>query len=131
MSKGLLCCSQAEPLWVPLEFCRYHHTAPINSFFSLRESLAMLAERVSGSRLAGEYQQCPWGLEGPWVPGDPGSSRDLLSALCPQGLENSWERHRANCTRLCQGLLAMGLELFVEEEVGAGQAHHHHRVGGT
>ncbi|RMC02306.1 hypothetical protein DUI87_21474 [Hirundo rustica rustica] len=56
---------------------RYHHTAPINSFFSLREGLAVLAEL---------------------------------------GLENSWERHRANCTRLCQGLLDMGLELFVEEE---------------
>ncbi|XP_038002419.1 serine--pyruvate aminotransferase isoform X2 [Motacilla alba alba] len=56
---------------------RYHHTAPINSFFSLREGLAMLAEL---------------------------------------GLESSWERHRANCTQLCQGLLDMGLELFVEEE---------------
>ncbi|XP_054138958.1 alanine--glyoxylate aminotransferase [Melozone crissalis] len=57
---------------------RYHHTAPINSFFSLREGLALLAER---------------------------------------GLESSWERHRANCSLLCQGLLGMGLELFVEEEV--------------
>ncbi|XP_064241011.1 alanine--glyoxylate aminotransferase [Passer domesticus] len=56
---------------------RYHHTAPINSFFSLREGLALLAEL---------------------------------------GLENSWERHRANCTLLCRGLLDMGLELFVEEE---------------
>ncbi|XP_027753454.1 serine--pyruvate aminotransferase isoform X2 [Empidonax traillii] len=57
---------------------RYHHTAPINSFFSLREGLAMLAEI---------------------------------------GLESSWERHRANCARLCQGLLNLGLELFVKEEV--------------
>ncbi|XP_054495534.2 alanine--glyoxylate aminotransferase [Molothrus aeneus] len=56
---------------------RYHHTAPINSFFSLREGLALLAEL---------------------------------------GLESSWERHRANCSLLCQGLLDMGLELFVEEE---------------
>ncbi|NXL96769.1 SPYA protein, partial [Tyrannus savana] len=56
---------------------RYHHTAPINSFFSLREGLAMLAEI---------------------------------------GLETSWERHRANCARLCQGLLSLGLELFVKEE---------------
>ncbi|XP_058700469.1 alanine--glyoxylate aminotransferase isoform X2 [Poecile atricapillus] len=56
---------------------RYHHTAPINSFFSLREGLAMLAEL---------------------------------------GLENSWKRHQANCAQLCQGLLDMGLELFVEEE---------------
>ncbi|XP_027753453.1 serine--pyruvate aminotransferase isoform X1 [Empidonax traillii] len=56
---------------------RYHHTAPINSFFSLREGLAMLAEI---------------------------------------GLESSWERHRANCARLCQGLLNLGLELFVKEE---------------
>ncbi|XP_032554278.1 serine--pyruvate aminotransferase isoform X2 [Chiroxiphia lanceolata] len=56
---------------------RYHHTAPINSFFSLREGLAMLAEI---------------------------------------GLESSWERHRANCTKLCQGLLSLGLELFVKEE---------------
>uniref|UniRef100_A0A8C6JGS0 Alanine--glyoxylate aminotransferase n=1 Tax=Melopsittacus undulatus TaxID=13146 RepID=A0A8C6JGS0_MELUD len=31
---------------------RYHHTAPISSFFSLREGLAMLAELVSGSRQA-------------------------------------------------------------------------------
>lgn len=69
-SKGLLCCSQAEPLWVPLEFCRYHHTAPINSFFSLREGLAILAELVSGTRQAGENQQCLWGLEQRWVPGD-------------------------------------------------------------
>ncbi|XP_010071457.1 PREDICTED: serine--pyruvate aminotransferase [Pterocles gutturalis] len=59
-------------------FCRYHHTAPINSFFSLREGLAMLAE---------------------------------------MGLESSWERHRANCARLCQGLRNLGLELFVKEEV--------------
>ncbi|NWQ65625.1 SPYA protein, partial [Neopipo cinnamomea] len=56
---------------------RYHHTAPINSFFSLREGLAMLAET---------------------------------------GLEKSWERHQANCARLCQGLLNLGLELFVKEE---------------
>ncbi|NXJ80077.1 SPYA protein, partial [Trogon melanurus] len=56
---------------------RYHHTAPINSFFSLREGLAMLAEL---------------------------------------GLENSWERHRANCAQLCQGLCDLGLELFVKEE---------------
>uniref|UniRef100_A0A8B9TS91 Alanine--glyoxylate aminotransferase n=1 Tax=Anas platyrhynchos TaxID=8839 RepID=A0A8B9TS91_ANAPL len=55
----------------------YHHTAPINSFFSLREGLAMLAE---------------------------------------MGLESSWERHRANCTLLCQGLRELGLELFVKEE---------------
>ncbi|XP_027641663.1 serine--pyruvate aminotransferase isoform X2 [Falco rusticolus] len=59
------------------ELRRYHHTAPINSFFSLREGLAMLAEL---------------------------------------GLENSWERHRANCTQLCQGLCDLGLELFVKEE---------------
>lgn len=32
-----------------LGFCRYHHTAPINSFLSLREGLAMLAELVSGA----------------------------------------------------------------------------------
>ncbi|GAB0193330.1 serine--pyruvate aminotransferase [Grus japonensis] len=56
---------------------RYHHTAPINSFFSLREGLAMLAEL---------------------------------------GLESSWERHRANCAQLCQGLCDLGLELFVKEE---------------
>ncbi|NWQ96496.1 SPYA protein, partial [Burhinus bistriatus] len=56
---------------------RYHHTAPINSFFSLREGLAMLVEL---------------------------------------GLESSWERHRANCTQLCQGLRDLGLELFVKEE---------------
>ncbi|NXC72472.1 SPYA protein, partial [Anhinga anhinga] len=56
---------------------RYHHTAPINSFFSLREGLAMLVEL---------------------------------------GLESSWERHRANCAQLCQGLRNLGLELFVKEE---------------
>ncbi|XP_061861963.1 alanine--glyoxylate aminotransferase [Colius striatus] len=56
---------------------RYHHTAPINSFFSLREALAMLAEL---------------------------------------GLESSWERHRANCAQLCQGLRDLGFELFVKEE---------------
>ncbi|XP_065700640.1 alanine--glyoxylate aminotransferase isoform X2 [Patagioenas fasciata] len=56
---------------------RYHHTAPINSFFSLREGLAMLVEL---------------------------------------GLESSWERHRANCAQLCQGLRDLGLELFVKEE---------------
>ncbi|KAM6063301.1 alanine--glyoxylate aminotransferase [Chlamydotis macqueenii] len=55
----------------------YHHTAPINNFFSLREGLAMLAE---------------------------------------MGLESSWERHRANCAKLCQGLRDLGLELFVKEE---------------
>ncbi|XP_025965171.2 alanine--glyoxylate aminotransferase [Dromaius novaehollandiae] len=55
----------------------YHHTAPINSFFSLREGLAMLAEL---------------------------------------GLESLWERHRANCTYLCEGLQDLGLELFVKEE---------------
>uniref|UniRef100_A0A8C3TVF5 Alanine--glyoxylate aminotransferase n=1 Tax=Catharus ustulatus TaxID=91951 RepID=A0A8C3TVF5_CATUS len=52
-----------------------------------------------------------WGCDG-----EPRSSRDLLCPLCPQGLESSWERHRANCTQLCQGLLDMGLQLFVEEE---------------
>ncbi|XP_008499070.2 serine--pyruvate aminotransferase isoform X1 [Calypte anna] len=56
---------------------RYHHTAPTNSFFSLREGLSMLAEL---------------------------------------GLESSWERHRASCAQLCQGLRDMGLELFVKEE---------------
>ncbi|XP_062438919.1 alanine--glyoxylate aminotransferase [Rhea pennata] len=56
----------------------YHHTAPVNSFFSLREGLAMLVE---------------------------------------QGLENSWERHQANCTYLCKGLQDLGLELLVKEEV--------------
>ncbi|NXE03799.1 SPYA protein, partial [Lophotis ruficrista] len=56
----------------------YHHTAPINNFFSLREGLAILAE---------------------------------------MGLESSWERHRANCAKLCQGLRDLGLELFVKEEV--------------
>ncbi|XP_071607750.1 alanine--glyoxylate aminotransferase isoform X2 [Heliangelus exortis] len=64
----------------PISFsqrARYHHTAPTNSFFSLREGLAMLAEL---------------------------------------GLESSWERHRASCAQLCQGLRDMGLELFVKEE---------------
>lgn len=51
-------------------------------------------------------------------------SQDLLPLLCPQGLETSWERHRANCAKLCQGLCDLGLELFVKEEVGAGRAHH-------
>lgn len=81
----------------------------------------MLAELVSATRQAREHQQCPW------VPGDAWQQQG--PALCPQGLENSWERHRANCTQLCQGLLDMGLELFVEEEVGAEQAHQHHRAG--
>lgn len=47
-------------------------------------------------------------------------SNDLLHPLCPQGLENSWEQHRANCAQLCQGLRDLGLELFVKEEVGYG-----------
>lgn len=62
------CCAAAElkpSLRVPPGFCRYHHTAPINSFFSLREGLAVLAELVSGTRQAGQHQQCPWGLEEP------------------------------------------------------------------
>ncbi|XP_010282452.1 PREDICTED: serine--pyruvate aminotransferase [Phaethon lepturus] len=71
---------RAEPARVPLGFCRYHHTAPINSFFS------------------------------------PARGRDLLPPLRPQGLESSWERHRANCAQLCQGLRDLGLELFVKEE---------------
>ncbi|NXE19359.1 SPYA protein, partial [Ardeotis kori] len=84
----------------------YHHTAPINNFFSLREGLAILAEMVSGTRQAGGHQQ----YQG-------AGSRDFLPPLCPQGLESSWERHRANCAKLCQGLRDLGLELFVKEEV--------------
>lgn len=45
--------SSAKCTQLPLGFCRYHHTAPINSFFSLREGLAMLAELVSGAGQAG------------------------------------------------------------------------------
>lgn len=59
----------------------------------------------------------------------PVRNREFLCPLCPQGLESSWQRHRANCAQLCQGLLDMGLELFVEEEVGAGPGQHHHRGG--
>nr|XP_009506790.1 PREDICTED: LOW QUALITY PROTEIN: serine--pyruvate aminotransferase [Phalacrocorax carbo] len=77
-STGVLQPLEGLPLEGLGELChRYHHTAPINSFFSLREGLAMLAEL---------------------------------------GLESSWERHRANCTQLCQGLCNLGLELFVKEE---------------
>ena len=107
----------AEPAWVPRGFCRYHHTAPINSFFSLREGLAMLAEQVSDTGQAGVHRQHWWGLGS-------GGCQDLLPLLCPQGLESSWERHRTNCAQLCQGLQDLGLQLFVKEEVGAGQAHH-------
>lgn len=115
--------TSAKCTQLPLGFCRYHHTAPINSFFSLREGLAMLAELVSRADQAGGHQQCWWGLGEWWVPG---GCRDLLCPpLCPQGLESSWERHRANCAQLCQGLRDLGLELFVKEEVGVGRAHHH------
>lgn len=115
--------SSAKCTQLPLGFCRYHHTAPINSFFSLREGLAMLAELVSGAGQAGGHRQCWWGLGEWWVPG---GCRDILCPpLCPQGLESSWERHRANCAQLCQGLQDLGLELFVKEEVGVGRAHHH------
>uniref|UniRef100_A0A8C0HB28 Alanine--glyoxylate aminotransferase n=1 Tax=Chelonoidis abingdonii TaxID=106734 RepID=A0A8C0HB28_CHEAB len=37
----------------------YHHTAPINSFFSLREGLAILAEQVSNGRRHSD--QAGWG----------------------------------------------------------------------
>lgn len=59
----------AEPVRAPLGFCRYHHTAPINSFFSLREGLAMLAELVSDARQAGGHRQCWWGSGERWAPG--------------------------------------------------------------
>ncbi|XP_009582242.1 PREDICTED: LOW QUALITY PROTEIN: serine--pyruvate aminotransferase, partial [Fulmarus glacialis] len=52
-----------------------------------------------------------WGCDG-----EPRRCQDLLPPFCPQGLESSWERHRANCTQLCQGLRDLGLELFVKEE---------------
>uniref|UniRef100_H9H1G9 Alanine--glyoxylate aminotransferase n=1 Tax=Meleagris gallopavo TaxID=9103 RepID=H9H1G9_MELGA len=42
--------------------------------------------------------------------------REALAMLAEQGLENSWEQHRAVSTRLCQGLQDLGLELFVKEE---------------
>ncbi|XP_031452351.1 serine--pyruvate aminotransferase [Phasianus colchicus] len=42
--------------------------------------------------------------------------REALAILAEQGLENSWEQHQAVCTRLCQGLQDLGLELFVKEE---------------
>ncbi|KAM6258395.1 alanine--glyoxylate aminotransferase isoform 1-T2 [Porphyrio hochstetteri] len=97
---------------------RYHHTAPINSFFSLREGLAMLAELVRGTRQGREggssHASGTWDSSGCLE--DPTGSRDLLPLVCLQGLESSWERHRANCTRLCQGLQDLGLELFVKEE---------------
>lgn len=52
-----------------------------------------------------------------------GTFRQGTSILCCQGLENSWEQHRAVYTRLCQGLQDLGLELFVKEEVSAGSGH--------
>lgn len=53
------------------------------------------------------------------------SARTFSLLLCLQGLESSWERHRANCAQLCKGLSDLGLELFVKEEVGTGRAYHH------
>lgn len=52
-----------------------------------------------------------------------GTFRQGTSILCCQGLENSWEQHRAVSTRLCQGLQDLGLELFVKEEVSEGSGH--------
>ncbi|XP_015726803.1 serine--pyruvate aminotransferase isoform X1 [Coturnix japonica] len=42
--------------------------------------------------------------------------REALAGLAELGLESSWKQHQAVCTRLCQGLQDLGLELFVKEE---------------
>uniref|UniRef100_A0A8C5X188 Alanine--glyoxylate aminotransferase n=1 Tax=Malurus cyaneus samueli TaxID=2593467 RepID=A0A8C5X188_9PASS len=55
-----------------------------------------------------------WGCDG--EPRSFFSLREGLAVLAELGLESSWERHRANCSRLCQGLRDLGLELFVKEE---------------
>jgi len=55
----------------------YHHTAPVNMNYAIREGLRLIAE---------------------------------------EGLENIWERHTKNSKKLCDGLVALGLELHVSEE---------------
>ncbi|QEY33354.1 alanine--glyoxylate aminotransferase family protein [Synechococcus sp. RSCCF101] len=54
----------------------YHHTAPVNMNFGIREALRLLAD---------------------------------------EGLEQAWQRHRANAERLWSGLERLGLELHVAE----------------
>ncbi len=56
----------------------YHHTAPVNMNFGMRESLRLLAE---------------------------------------EGLENAWDRHRRNAEKLWLGLVHLGLDLHVQEEL--------------
>ncbi len=56
----------------------YHHTAPVNMNFGIRESLRLLAE---------------------------------------EGLENSWNRHKASASRLWDGLERLGLRLHVDESL--------------
>jgi alanine-glyoxylate transaminase/serine-glyoxylate transaminase/serine-pyruvate transaminase len=53
----------------------YHHTAPVNMNFGMREALRLLAE---------------------------------------EGLEQAWQRHRANAERFWSGLERLGLRLHVE-----------------
>jgi len=55
----------------------YHHTAPINMNYALREALRLVAE---------------------------------------EGLENRWQRHRANAELLWQGLKDLGIECHVAKE---------------
>ena len=56
----------------------YHHTAPVNMNYAIREGLRLIAD---------------------------------------EGLENIWERHKSNAKNLCKGLIDLGLELHVSEEL--------------
>jgi len=63
--------------WGPGAKRAYHHTAPINMLYALREALLILKK---------------------------------------EGLENAWQRHAAKHRKLRDGLEAMGLDFYVEEE---------------
>ena len=56
----------------------YHHTAPVNMNFAIREGLRLIAN---------------------------------------EGLENIWNRHNSNATKLWKGLESLGLDLHVSSDI--------------
>ncbi len=44
--------------------------------------------------------------------------REALARIAKEGLENSFARHQENALKLQKGLKELGLELFVQDEVG-------------
>ncbi|KAI4874997.1 hypothetical protein NFI96_017664, partial [Prochilodus magdalenae] len=76
----------------------YHHTGPVSGFFTLRESLAILAEKASFIAVVTTQ------------------SRSGTGYLKKAGLENSWRHHKEVAEYLWKGIEDLGLELFIKDK---------------